>query len=130
MDLSYEDFERLLNWLHSDREKAAQEYERIQMLLVRRFQMLECSFPDWLADVTMERVAKRLTTEKIENWVGSKQEYFERVADNVRLEHLKRNPREIQMPEDFDVVSGQEDEDLESMAQRYVRTTDAGPRRQ
>lgn len=111
MDLTPESFERLLNWLHSDPEEAGREYERIRALLIRKFQLHDCSSADRLADATIDRVAKTLTPEMIENWVGKKDKKFFRVAYYILLEDKKR--LEVELPDDFNVPNPDKDEDPE-----------------
>lgn len=114
MALLPENFERLLKWLHPNRDEAGQEYLIIRALLIRLFDSKGGSIPDRLADATMDRVAEKLTTEKMENWVGDKRRYFFRVAHFILLEDKKRL-REMQMPEGFDLINPHaEPDDLES----------------
>lgn len=112
MPLLPESFERLLKWLHPDRDEAGREYQRIHALLIRRFQSKEGLVADKLADATMDRAAEILTTEKIEKWVGRKEPYFLRVAHFISLEERKRL-REMQMPDGLDVINPAEEDDLE-----------------
>ena len=113
MDLSPESFDRLMNWLHPNRDEAGQEYQRIRALLIKNFQSHGCSYPDKLADATMDRAAQTLTTEKIENWVGEKERYFYRVAYYIVLEERDKGLQETQMPDGFDFTNPDEEEDLE-----------------
>src|SRR5215217_4925549 len=110
MDLSPESFERLMNWLHPQREEAGQEYERIRALLIKNFQSHGCSFPEKLADATMYRSAQTLTTEKIKNWVGEKERYFYRVAYHILLEDRDKTFPEMQIPDEFDVTNPDKEE--------------------
>ncbi len=113
MDLTPESFERLLNWLHSDPEEAGREYERIRALLIRKFQLHDCSSADRLADATIDRVAKTLTPEMIEEWKGKKDKKFFRVAYYITLED--KNP-EVELPDDLNVPNPDKDEDPEPMS--------------
>lgn len=113
MQLSPENFERLLNWLHPHREEAGQEYQRIRALLIKNFQAHGCYLPDKLADETMDRVAQKLTPETIENWVGDKEPFFYRVAYYILLEDRGRGFLEVQIPDGFEVQKPDEGEDLE-----------------
>jgi len=110
MDLSPENFERLLNWLHSNREEAGQEYQRIRLRLIGYFRAHDCPYPDKLADATMDRAAEKLTPERVENWVGEKEKYFFRVAYYILLEDRDNRYLEIQMPERFDVTRPENDD--------------------
>src|ERR1044072_8220384 len=113
MILSPDNFERLLNWLHPNRDEAGQENQRIRALLIRNFQAKGFPIPDRLADLTMDRAAEKLTTEKMESWIGPKERYFLSVAHYILLEDRGRRYREIPMADDFDVRTAYEEEDLE-----------------
>jgi hypothetical protein len=112
MDLSPENFERLMNWLHPNRDEAGREYQRIRALLLRSSQFKGRSDANRLADATMDRGAEILTTEKIENWVGDKAKYFNRVGYYILLEERDRG-LEMQMPDDFEVANPKKEEDSE-----------------
>src|ERR1051325_2913326 len=117
MDLSPESFERLLHWLHPNREEAGQEYQRIRTRLMGHFQAHGCPYPDKLADATMDRAAKKLTPEKIQKWVGKeKAKYFFRVAYWILREDKNKGLPETQMPDGFEVINP-ENEDLEPESQ-------------
>lgn len=113
MALTSESFERLLNWLHSDREEAGREFVRIRALLIRKFEAHDCCSADKLADATIDRVADTLTPEMIEQWVGKKEKKFFRVAFYILLENKKR--LEVELSDDFNVPNPDpnDDEDLE-----------------
>jgi hypothetical protein len=113
MDLSPENFERLMNWLHPDRDEAGQEYQRIRALLIKNFQNQGSSVPDKLADATMDRGAEKLTPDKIANWVGDKARYFYRVGYYILLEDKDRILQEMQIKDNFDVANSDKDEDVE-----------------
>jgi len=113
MDLSPESFERVLKWLHPNREEAGQEYQRIRARLIGHFRAHGCPYPDNLADATMDRAAEKLTPAKIQEWVGSeKVKYFLRVAYYI-LREDRSKVSESQMPDGFEVASP-ENEDLET----------------
>jgi hypothetical protein len=113
MDLSPENFDRLMNWLHPNREEAGREYQRIRTLLIKNFQRQGCSSPESLADVTMDRVAQTLTEQMIENWVGEKERYCYRVGFYIVREDRARSHRELQLPEELDVPNPDAEEDIE-----------------
>ena len=58
--IGQDDFDKLLNWLSTDREKAGEEYENVRRGLVRLFQIKGCANPQDLADETINRVAAKL----------------------------------------------------------------------
>ena len=85
-------FDALLEWLDPDREKAAQRYEIIRAGLVRMFISNGLSDAGHYADVTIDRVMKRLP-EIQSTYVGDPAKYFHGVARNVLRE--ARREREI-----------------------------------
>lgn len=114
MELSSESFECLLNWLHSDREEAGKEYQRIRALLIKHFQAHRCFAPNDLADRTMDRVGRLLMMGKLESWVGAaKERYFLRVGYYILLEDKGKVLHEIQISDELEVMKPEEDKDLE-----------------
>lgn len=93
-----ESFDRLLLWLDSDRDKAAQKYEKIRLRLITFFTCAGCAEDDeHLSDTTFNRVMKKLDDGQVPNpFVGDKALYFLAFARNIRHEH-QRNRR---LPDD------------------------------
>lgn len=87
--LTPESFNRLLSWLHHDREQAGLKYEEIHVALIRRFRQLGCSDPEELANLTMDRVAKTLPR-IIDTYKGEPEPYFFKVAWYIYKEYLRR----------------------------------------
>jgi DNA-directed RNA polymerase specialized sigma24 family protein len=87
--LAQEDFDRLLAWLHDDREQAALVYEEIRRRLITIFAARSCPVPEELADETIDRVARRVS-DIAATYAGDKARYFFGVANNVHHEYLKR----------------------------------------
>ena len=87
-----EPFEALLKWLDLDRENAGKRYEVIRGGLIRIFVSNGLSDAEHYADVTIDRVVKRLP-EIQATYVGDPAKYFHGVARNVLLE--SRRQREI-----------------------------------
>lgn len=103
-DLTPENFELLLSWLHPDREEAGREYERIRVLLIRKFAKHDTrSSPETLADRTMDRVSQTITPEFVANWEGKKERFFHRVAYYILLEDLAPDEIEVELPDNFNV---------------------------
>lgn len=84
-----EPFDTLLEWLHPDREKAGQRYEVIRAGLIRMFVSKGLSDAEHYADVTIDRVMKRLP-EIQGTYVGDPAKYFHGVARNVIREALRQ----------------------------------------
>ena len=94
--LTAEQFETLLAWFHADRERAAERYEITRLKLIEWFERHGSETGDELADVVLDRVARRLSEgEEIRSAT-----YFLGVARNVLLESLNRSGRRA--PADFD----------------------------
>lgn len=87
--LTPESFDRLLSWLHSDREQAGLKYEEIRVALIRRFRQLGCNDPEELANLTIDRVAQKLP-EVIDTYKGEPEPYFFSVAWYIYKEYLRR----------------------------------------
>lgn len=88
--LTQELFDELLNWLDSDRELAGQLYEDMRRRLIKLFVCRHCHDPEFLADETMNRVARKVKEIK-HNFVGSRTPYFYAVANKIHLEYLRTN---------------------------------------
>ena len=89
MTISPEPFDALLEWLDSDREKAAERYEIIRAGLIRIFVSKGLSDAEHYTDETIDRVIKRLP-ELQKTYVGDPARYFHGVARNVLLEYGRR----------------------------------------
>jgi DNA-directed RNA polymerase specialized sigma24 family protein len=85
-------FDALLEWLDPDREKAGQRYEHIRTGLVRMFISNGLTDAGHYADVTIDRVMRRLPEIRA-TYVGDPAKYFHGVARNVLRE--ARREREI-----------------------------------
>lgn len=89
------DFDSLLNWLDPNREKAGEKYEMIRGGLIDIFHYRGCTGPEELADITINRVAKKVH-EIRSDYTGNPARYFYGVAKKVYLEYLKqRQPLEL-----------------------------------
>lgn len=88
--MSPDDFERFLQWLDPDREKAGEKYPVIQARLTRYFTCRGCGVDaDQLADETISRVTRKI--EQIADaYVGERLPYFLGVSRNVYSEYLKK----------------------------------------
>ena len=88
-DLEQQDFDRLLNWLDADRERAGLLYEKIRWRLVTILAARGCPLAEELADETIDRVARRVSDIQ-QIYVGEKAIYFLGVMNNVHHEYLRR----------------------------------------
>jgi DNA-directed RNA polymerase specialized sigma24 family protein len=90
-DLNQGSFDRLLAWLHSDREQAGKRYEEIRRRLIKIFTCRGCREAEELADETINRVARK-TEEIAGTYSGDPALYFYGVANKVRLEYFRKKP--------------------------------------
>lgn len=84
-------FDRLLDWLDPERERAGQRYEDIRLKLIKIFTCRGCRESEDLADETINRVARKLA-EIADTYTGDQALYFYGVAHKVYLEHLRKRP--------------------------------------
>jgi len=91
-ELSQEDLDRLLTKLDPNPMEAGRKYEAIRKSLIKFFGSRNCRDPEQLADKSMDRLARRLATEDIQN-LGS---YARQIAKFVVLEFW-RAPEEISL---------------------------------
>jgi DNA-directed RNA polymerase specialized sigma24 family protein len=89
--MSQEAFDRLLASLDADREQAGQKYVRLRLKLVKYFEWQRAAFPDREADVTLNRVARRIEEGQA---VHSLSAYCYGVARLVFAESLRAQQKE------------------------------------
>jgi DNA-directed RNA polymerase specialized sigma24 family protein len=90
-ELRQQDFDRLLNWLDNDRERAGLLYEKVRWRLVTILAARGCTLAEELADETIDRVARRVRDIQA-TYAGDKAIYFLGVMNNVHHEYLRRPP--------------------------------------
>ncbi len=78
-------FNRLLKWLDPNPEQAGKKYEAIRRKLIKIFASRCCPVAEELADVTIDRVCKKVE-EVAAVYVGDPALYFFGVANKVFLE--------------------------------------------
>jgi RNA polymerase sigma factor (sigma-70 family) len=81
-----EAFERLLAWLHPEREQAARLYRDLRRRMIRLFEYRHGPFPEDLADETLLRLARRVA---VETDIKDPYKYCIGVAHNVYREVLR-----------------------------------------
>ena len=87
--LTQEAFERLLDWLDSDRDRAGKKYESVRLRLIKIFTCRGCTEAEDLADETINRVTAKVQ-EVAENYSGDPALYFYGVSQKVHLEYLRK----------------------------------------
>ena len=104
--LKPEEFDRLLQWLDPEPERAGLNYEEIRWRLIAILTSRGCRFPEELADETIDRVARRVI-DISDTYAGDRVLYFLGVMNNVHHEYLKR-PAVRQPPKPDDDVEMKE----------------------
>jgi DNA-directed RNA polymerase specialized sigma24 family protein len=87
--ISQAQFDRLLQWLDAEREKAGIRYEFIRKRLIKIFVCRGSAMPEELADLTINRVAQKLP-EIQATYTGEPARYFCGVAANIFRESLRK----------------------------------------
>ncbi len=95
-EITPEAFERLLEWLHRDRNEAGRIYEQIRRRLIKVFTSRCCDCPEELADETIDRVVRKVE-QVTRGYQGDPVLYFYGVARNVFREY-HRIKRLAQLP--------------------------------
>ena len=114
--LTQETFDTLLNWLSPDREEAGEKYEKIRQGLLRFFYFKGCSNSEDLADETINRVVKKLPN--LDFSAGNKPiTIFQGFANNIYLEYLKKERREVPLEDTTKISSGNNENVLEDKAE-------------
>ena len=99
--LTQEDFDALLGWLSANREEAGRQYEMIREGLIRFFRFRGCADPHTLADETINRVARKVSTFDSSKNVKTIT-YFYGFASNVYLEYVRTaKSREVQVEPEY-----------------------------
>jgi DNA-directed RNA polymerase specialized sigma24 family protein len=110
-----EAFNKLLAKLDPDPEMAGEEYERLRRTLIKFFECRRSFIPDELADVTLDRVARKIDEgQEIEKDVFA---FSLGIAHFVLLEALKRPDNRRAPMQELDTVAAppervEEDDDL------------------
>lgn len=107
-------FNKLLNWLDSDRDKAALQYEHIRRALIKIFVARGFSNAEDLADETIDRVIIKIETIEA-SYQGAKIRYFLGVAKYLIKETNKS--REVQA---YDLPFLEEVKDQNSVAYEKI----------
>jgi DNA-directed RNA polymerase specialized sigma24 family protein len=94
-EVTREKFANFLAWLSPEGDNAGEEYERLRFRLCTFFSQRHCSFPDELADETINRVILKSSEEKIENKLA----YCYGVAKNVYRESLRKERNHLNVDE-------------------------------
>jgi DNA-directed RNA polymerase specialized sigma24 family protein len=112
-EMTEEEFSKFLEWLHPNRDRAAEMYEKIRRRLIKIFICRGCTIPEDLTDDTINRVVRKVQ-EIADNYVGERIPYFIAVAYKVHLEYLRKKPLPQALPvQEFSSRAEEEFECLE-----------------
>ncbi len=87
-DPTPEEFEKLLDWLDSDRDEAGRKYKNIQFRLTRILISRGCIDSETLVDEVMNRVAVRID-EIVKTYEGNPARCFQGFAEKICLEYFR-----------------------------------------
>jgi DNA-directed RNA polymerase specialized sigma24 family protein len=90
-DLTQEEFDRLLAWLHPEREEAAQKYEDIRRRVRKTMAARGCAAAVEIFDEAVYRIAHKLP-DLLVGYEGDPALYFYGVANLVYLEYQRNLP--------------------------------------
>ncbi len=82
-------FDRMLDWLDADRERAGCKYEAIRLRLIKIFTCRGCQDAEELADESINRVIARIV-EIADDYKGDPALYFYGVSQKVFLEYSRK----------------------------------------
>jgi DNA-directed RNA polymerase specialized sigma24 family protein len=109
--IDHGDFERLLDWLDVDRERAGEKYEEIRHTLIKMFTWRGCGDAEDLADEVINRVMQK-PRETLEKYEGEPINYFRGFVRNILLEY-NREAAKHRLPITSDPQTGFVDEEIE-----------------
>jgi RNA polymerase sigma factor (sigma-70 family) len=84
--------DEILAWLDPERDVAVSMYLQLRNDLAKLFALNHCSDPEWLADETLDRAAKKVQDVR-ETYEGNPKLYFYGIARNLIKEESKRVKR-------------------------------------
>lgn len=100
-EFAKENFDKVLEWLSTDRDEAGARFENIRDGLIRYFRLKGCHDAETLADESMNRVIKRIDTLDLTTG-ASKPSIFYGFARNVFREFIRfEKNRTIQLNEEL-----------------------------
>lgn len=102
--LTKESFDSLLEWLDKDRESAGEKYQEVRLKLIKIFACKGCSFPEDLADETINRVTQKLSEIK-ETYVGNPLLYFSSVSRLIYLENTRKTPNKVELSPNLEEIA-------------------------
>ena len=124
-ELKQEPLDRLLQWLHPEREEAGRAYEQIRRKLIKIFASRRCECPEELADETIDRVIGKVD-QVVRGYQGDPSLYFYGVARNVYREYrkIKRLPPQSPLPNATETIRPEFDCLDECMERLFPKSRD------
>lgn len=96
--LTQSNFDQLLDWLDSERDRAAIKYETIRVSLIKILTWRGCNNAEDLADETINRVAEKVHLLKT-TFVGDPAVYFYAVAKRLVKEEQRKAQLQVHISE-------------------------------
>jgi DNA-directed RNA polymerase specialized sigma24 family protein len=121
-----ESFDRLLDWLDHDRDRAAEAYERIREKLTKFFDWRGAFEAEDLADRTIDRVSRKLSESAVRE-DSDATSFFYGVARNILKEHRTEGARRFSALRELSRAGTEEAGRPEDEAEADPLNRDAGP---
>lgn len=98
-NMTLDNFDEMLLWLDSDRQKAVEKYEKIRRRIIKIYTNRGYRFPDEIADETDVRVCRKIS-QIVAKWNEGDDPalYFYKVAKYVYLETTHQTPAGLPAP--------------------------------
>lgn len=109
-------FDEILDWLHPDRNQAAEIYVQLREDLTRIFGWGRCADPDGLTDEVFDRVARKVHDVR-QTFEGDPKLYFYGIARNLIKESPKRAKKQVPI-EDTDLPAPEPEPEDETAIMR------------
>jgi len=121
-----ESFDRLLDWLDHDRDRAGEAYERIREKLTKFFDWRGAFEAEDLADRTIDRVSRKLSESAVRE-DSDATSFFYGVARNILREHRTEGARRFSALRELSRTGTDEARRSEAGAEVEPGYRDAGP---
>jgi len=118
--ITQEALDQLLAQLHSDSQRAGEQYEKIRQRLVKFFQWRGCALAEECADKTFDRVAQKIT-EGTRLWNDNPYSYFHGVAINILREYWRDHEQQSEPLEDVEPSEALSEDPQELMMRELER---------
>lgn len=115
--LSKTDFEKFLQTIDSDEDRAAEKYLRLHSSLESFFEWRDCENTEDLTDIVFDRVTKKIVEGEI---VENIEAFCVSIAKFVVLEHKRKSLRNVELDEVTDTENFAENFETEDLKRRNL----------